>query len=90
MRVPLLDLKAALRLVPEFKSYLPACVNDVYSEAKPKHSLTREEAAAVTLYTAQCEIYRDCNAALRTQDRAKIEPWFQFLKLFQTGIENDF
>jgi hypothetical protein len=55
-----------------------------------KHNLTREESAAVFLYTMEggdnsfCHIL---NKALRSENRRALRPWFGFLKLFDTALD---
>ena len=87
MKYPLVYVKTALRDVPDFSFGLPGCVNRAYDLSMAKHGLTREEAAAIRIYTAQCDVYSSLNAALRSQQLTQIQPWFHYLKLFQTAIE---
>jgi hypothetical protein len=87
MKYPLVYVKKALRAVPDFHLGLPGCVETAYDHSIAKHGLTRDEAAAIRIYTAQCDVYRQLNAALRSQQLTNIKPWFQYLKLFQTAIE---
>lgn len=87
MKYPLVYVKTALRSVPDFIFGLPGCVERAYDLSIAKYGLTREEAAAIRIYTAQCDVYRSLNAALRSQQQTKIRPWFHYLKLFQTAIE---
>ncbi|CAF1241500.1 unnamed protein product [Didymodactylos carnosus] len=54
-----------------------------------EHNLTKEESAAVYLYTMEWgegSFYRVLNGALRNEDRLALKPWFSFLKLFDTAI----
>lgn len=63
--------------------------NDIdysYKKYELKSGLTKDESAAITLYTCQ-SIYRYLNVALRTKDLAKIQPWFAYLKLFHNAIK---
>ena len=87
MKFPLVHVKAALQNVPDFAFGLPVCAQTAYVLSKAKNGLSHEEAAAIYIYTAQCDVYRSLNAALRSQQLKRIEPWFSYLKLFQTAIE---
>ncbi|CAF2741396.1 unnamed protein product [Rotaria sp. Silwood2] len=54
-----------------------------------KHNLTKDEAAAVYLYTMEmsedASVYRILNQALRAEDRTKVRPWFPYLKLLDSA-----
>jgi hypothetical protein len=53
------------------------------------HNLTREESAAVYLYTMEGgdnSFYRILNEALRSENRRALISWFGFLKLFDTAL----
>ena len=55
-----------------------------------EHGLTREESAAIFLYTmdwGEHSLYRILNHALRSEDRSSLKPWFGYLKLFDTAIQ---
>ena len=39
------------------------------------------EAAAITLYTMECELYRTLNRLLRARDRQQLRPFFSYLRL---------
>ena len=43
--------------------------------------LTVDEAAAITLYTMECELYRTLNRLLRARDRQQLRPFFSYLRL---------
>jgi hypothetical protein len=54
-----------------------------------KHGLTRDESAAVYLYTmegGENSFYRVLNEALRSENRPALKPWFPFLKLFDEAL----
>ena len=54
-----------------------------------KHQLTREESAAIYLYTMEGgdgSFYRVFNEVLRSENRRKLLPWFAYLKLFDTAL----
>ena len=48
--------------------------------------LTREESAAIYLYTMQTPFYSRLNETLRANNRDALQPWFAFLKLFMTAL----
>ncbi|CAF4655148.1 unnamed protein product, partial [Rotaria sp. Silwood2] len=49
--------------------------------------LTRDESAAIFLYSMPSTFYSCLNNALRDEDREKLKPWFPFLKLFITALK---
>ncbi|CAF3008529.1 unnamed protein product [Rotaria sp. Silwood2] len=54
-----------------------------------EHGLTRDESAAVFLYTmewGETSLYQVINRALRAEDRSSLKPWFGYLKLFDTAV----
>lgn len=58
---------------------------------KPPDNLTRDEAAAIRLYTMEWSsdhrsLYSMLNYTLKKGDREELQPWFKYLKLFLTGI----
>ena len=42
--------------------------------------LTIDEAAAIALYTAECDFYRTLNRLLRYRDRKALLPFFPYLR----------
>ena len=89
---PLVSLKAAVEK-------LPKSVYDVDSRAwtamerctNPSNELTRDESAAIVLYTIEWDpghpsLYAVLNKALRHEDRGGLTPWFPYLKLILTGL----
>jgi hypothetical protein len=55
-----------------------------------EHQLTRDESAAVFLYTMEWgenSFYQVINHVLRAEDRSILKPWFAYLKLFDTAIQ---
>jgi hypothetical protein len=55
-----------------------------------EHGLNREESASIFLYTmdwGEKSLYRVFNAALRITDRSVLEPWYGYLKLFDTALK---
>jgi hypothetical protein len=56
-----------------------------------EHKLTRDEAAAIHIYTKEWSenmesLYTIFNRDLRTKDRSKIKPWLPFLRLFMAAL----
>jgi hypothetical protein len=54
-----------------------------------RHSslLTRDESAAIYLYTMQTPFFSSLNNTLRAENRHVLKPWFPFLKLFITALQ---
>ncbi|CAF0936938.1 unnamed protein product [Adineta ricciae] len=55
-----------------------------------EHGLTRDESAAVFLYTmdwGQNSFYHILNHSLRAEDRSTLKPWFGYLKLFDSATQ---
>ena len=54
------------------------------------HNLTRDESAALYLYTMESgenSFYQILNAALRSENRPALIPWFRFLRLFDEALK---
>ncbi len=85
LSAPLLDLRTAINCVPDFGSSVEAAIDFAYDYYQSTSGLTKDEAAAITIYTTS-SIYGRVNRALRTEELAKIQPWFAYLKLFHTAI----
>ncbi|CAF0738726.1 unnamed protein product [Adineta steineri] len=53
------------------------------------HNLTKDESAAVYIYTMEMAddscVYRVLNQTLRAEDRSKVRPWFGYLKLLHSA-----
>ncbi|CAF1143244.1 unnamed protein product [Adineta steineri] len=55
-----------------------------------EHGLTRDESAAIYLYTMELgenSFSRMINRALLAEDRSSLKPWFAYLKLFDVAIQ---
>ncbi len=55
-----------------------------------EHGLTRDESAAIYLYTmegGQNSFYKILNEALRSENRPALRPWFSYLKLFDVALK---
>jgi len=58
---------------------------------KLEDGLSPEESASIYLYTMEWDVHEDSlymllNRTLRLADRAKLQPWFKYLKLFLTAF----
>jgi hypothetical protein len=89
---PLLPLDQALASVSSQINQLDRSVRDArrFCQYPSKQNLTRDESAAVFLYTMEADensFYRVLNKVLRDEDRSKSKQWFYYLKLFDTAIE---
>lgn len=59
--------------------------------SNPRDGLTRDESAAIVLYTMEGESQEQCvyavlNQTIRLEDRRKLIPWFPYLKLLLTAL----
>ncbi|CAF3465837.1 unnamed protein product [Rotaria sp. Silwood1] len=55
-----------------------------------EHGLTRDESAAIFLYTmewGESSLYQVINRTLRAEDRSTLKPWFGYLKLFDAAVQ---
>ncbi|UJR36332.1 hypothetical protein I4U23_029060 [Adineta vaga] len=86
MKAPLITLMEALVRVSQSNMNMQTCASSIYQSTQPTLELTREEVAAIKVYTASCQIYFTVNQALRTETYINIEPWFAYLKLFHTAL----
>jgi hypothetical protein len=86
--LPLLTLEEAVeKIIP-----LIPHVMDYVTTAKRKHNwhltlLTRDESAAIYLYTMPKEFFSKLNIALRDENRQVLKPWLHFLKLLITALK---
>jgi hypothetical protein len=83
--LPLLTLEEAVEkiipLIPHLMDYV-ATAKEKYN----RHSslLTRDESAAIYLYSMGTSFFSCLNKTLRAENRGALKPWFAFLKLFIT------
>lgn len=93
---PLLSLEEACEpltdLVPRLEAHIWVAKQN---SKQPADGLTEDESAAIRLYTmewdsgcdeSRCSLYTHLNRTLKQVDRAKLRPWFRFLKLFLTAL----
>jgi hypothetical protein len=86
LSAPTVGLTQAIQKIPQAQSKLSYCGIISNINAGQKYGLTHDETAAIRLYTDSCGVYRLANEALRTEKYANIQPWFEYLKLFHTGV----
>ena len=61
-----------------------------YCTYPSEHDLTRDESAAIYLYTmegGENSFYKILNEALRSENRAALRPWFSYLKLLDVALK---
>ncbi|CAF0992505.1 unnamed protein product [Adineta steineri] len=93
-KMPIVSLEEAvtslIAILPEIQDY--AYVAKQRCKSVPADGLTQDESASILLYSMEWKPHEKClyfalNAALRTEDRQKLEPWFLYLKLILTAFE---
>ncbi|CAF1154048.1 unnamed protein product, partial [Didymodactylos carnosus] len=82
----LVSLEEAVKPIQHLISNLTSYVWTAKENCKKLDGyLTLDEAAAVYLYTMQC-LYHQLNAALRSEKREQITPYYSYLKLILTAL----
>ncbi|CAF1377463.1 unnamed protein product, partial [Rotaria sp. Silwood1] len=91
-KMPLVSLEEAVEplvpILPVVKSYAHAAKQ---KSKKTADNLTPDESASIMLYSMGWEPLEEClyfalNATLRSTNRAKLKPWFLYLRLFLTAL----
>jgi hypothetical protein len=87
----LVPLNEALQPVMSWFNQLDRSIDEAKKHCcyPSKHQLTREESAAVYLYTMEGgdnSFYHVLNQALRSENRRGLRPWFGFLRLFDAAL----
>jgi hypothetical protein len=88
--VSLADACAPLRgIIQKVLEYASTALQE--TPDNPADGLTRDESAAIRLYTMEwtdenASFYSALNRALNTNDRQDLRPWFKYLKLFLTAL----
>ncbi|CAF1184647.1 unnamed protein product [Rotaria sordida] len=91
-KMPLVSLEEAVEplvsILPVVKSYARAAKQKC---KKPADNLTSDESASIMLYSMGWEPYDEClyfalNTTLRSTNRAKLKPWFLYLRLFLAAL----
>ncbi|CAF4949461.1 unnamed protein product [Rotaria sp. Silwood1] len=83
-----LALKPVLSSVNNLEYYIKKAKENCHYPSK--HNLSKDESAAVYLYTDDCgdqSLHNVLNQTLQTKDKKKLKPWFNFLQLFNTALE---
>jgi len=84
---PLQSLEAATKKVLMLIPGLAAYVKTALERVTVSGGLSKDEAAAVYLYTMESKFYKDINANLREVNRTKILPFFPYLRLLLAAFE---
>ena len=90
-KTPLLSLDAALQHSPIYDN-LTIGIRLALREAdkrlksgKEKYIFSKDQIAAIQIYTQQSPLYGDLNTKLRSKNRQDLVPYFHYLKLFLTA-----
>ena len=89
---PLVSLKAAAENVRTLIDDVDSRVWTAMGRCEdPSDGLTRDESAAIVLYTIEWDprhpsLYAVLNQTLRLENRRRLRPWFPYLKLILTGL----
>jgi uracil DNA glycosylase len=92
LATPLMDFAEAIAPVARLLRGLDAYVRRSAEFGKRKAGtpaagqLTADEVAALYLYTCESAFYRQMNATLREADRARVKPYFPYLRLFFSAL----
>ncbi|CAF1488706.1 unnamed protein product [Adineta steineri] len=85
---PILTLEDSVEkltpFVPRIKDYVMTAKNKCN-----QHSdlLTKDESAAIYLYSMASSFFSSLNTALRAENRHALKPWFAYLKLLMTALK---
>jgi hypothetical protein len=71
-------------LIPNVNNYLLTAKNECNHHST---LLTRDESAAIYLYSMPISFFGRLNEALRAENRQALKPWLAFLKLFINALE---
>jgi len=74
-------------LIPSICGYVKTAKEFVEKKARKGLGLSKAQIAAVYLYTTGSKLYKMLNASLRDTNRSLVKPYFPFLKLFITAIQ---
>ncbi|CAF4011741.1 unnamed protein product [Adineta steineri] len=80
-------MKDLHKLLPEINQF--AKLAKKHCKHPNNHKLSKDEAAAIYIYTMEMAedacVYRILNQTLRAEDRSKARPWFGYLKLLHSA-----
>ncbi|CAF1479960.1 unnamed protein product [Rotaria sordida] len=92
LKEPLVSLEEALEpfngKIDQLSNYIKEAIMKCHYPSE--HNLTRDESAAIYIYTMEWgdKCLRDhLQAALNSNDRSTLKPWFKYLKLFKSGLD---
>ena len=83
---PLLSLEKTLESMSDTTDTMGS-IRVAMQKSRDSDVLTRDESAAIYLYSMSSSVFRCLNKALRAEDRHALKQWFPFLKLFITALE---
>ncbi|CAF1280175.1 unnamed protein product [Didymodactylos carnosus] len=93
---PLVSLEEAIEplneIVPDIRRNTWITKVRTEKDGTRKDGLTRDESAAIALYTMEgksvgCSLETILNQSLRSEERTHIKPFFSYLKLFMTALQ---
>jgi hypothetical protein len=84
---PLQSLETATKKVLTLIPGLAGFVKTALEKVTVADGLSKDQAAAVYLYTMESNFYKDVNAHLRDTNRTKIQPFFPYLRLLLSAFE---
>jgi hypothetical protein len=89
---PLVSLEEALQpfdgKIDQLSHYIKEAKTKCHYPSK--HNLTRDESAAIYIYTMKWDhicLYDRLQEAWKSENRAKLKPWFKYFKLFESGLD---
>jgi hypothetical protein len=82
-----MSLEEAVESIVPFVPHVKSYAKDAKERCRQNTTLTRNESAAIYLYTMDAPFFPALNEALRAENRQALKPWFAFLKLFITALE---
>jgi hypothetical protein len=86
--LPVLTLEEAIeRITPPIPRAMDYVLTAKKKCNRKSSLLTRDESAAIYLYSMPISFFSCLNEALRAENRHALKPWFAFLKLFITALE---
>ncbi|CAF1162839.1 unnamed protein product [Adineta steineri] len=88
---PLVPLSQSLSKVADQINELNRSIDEAMKHCHypSEHGLSRDESAAILLYTMEADeysFYIALNRILRDENRRKAVPWFSYLRLFDSGL----
>jgi hypothetical protein len=85
--VPVMSLEEAVESIVPFVPHVKNYAVKAKDRCRQNTPLTKDESAAIYLYTMNTPFYPTLNKMLRAENSQALEPWFAFLKLFITAID---